>query len=395
LGQRWVILAVLTLARTAMGFQFQSVPALTSHLTAGPGLSFATVGTLIGLYLIPGAVIALPGGWLGQRFGDKRIVVWGLAMMVAGGAILGASTDIDVMMLGRILSGTGAVLLNVLLTKMVADWFGDREIVTAMGILIVSWPLGIALAMLSLPALADLMGLGSVMYATAAVSLVCLALVALIYVQPRQHYPAATVSSGARLRAREWTLAILAGLVWTFYNAGLILVLAFGPDYLSSTGIARVTAAAVVSLVGWLIIPSLAAGGWLSQRLGRPDLIVVSCLAIAAFLTAMIPFGGVSPVLFIALGLIFGPPGPIIMTLPVQAVPADMRSIGIGIYFTCYYIGMALAPPIAGFARDVTANAAAPLWVGVAALALAAAALGLFRFLQRPAKARRDRSPAR
>ena len=50
-----------------MGLQFQSIPALASDLTADLGLSFALVGMLIGLYLLPGAVIAFPGGWLGQR----------------------------------------------------------------------------------------------------------------------------------------------------------------------------------------------------------------------------------------------------------------------------------------------------------------------------------------
>lgn len=383
MGQRWIILAVLTLARTAMGFQFQSVPALTSHLTAGLGLSFAVLGTLIGLYLIPGAVIAFPGGWLGQRFGDKRIVVGGLALMVAGGALLGASTDIYFMMLGRILSGTGAVLLNVLLAKMVADWFGDRDMVTAMGILIVSWPLGIALAMLTLPAFADLMGVSPVMYATAAVSLLCLVLVAWIYDQPESSRKATSASLALKLTPKEFSLAILAGLVWTLYNAGLILVLAFGPDYLSSIGRDAITAAAVVSLVGWLIIPSLAVGGWLSQRIDRPNLIIVSCLFVAALLTAMIPLGVTSPVLFVALGLVFGPPGAIIMTLPVQAVRAEQRAISLGIYFTCYYIGMALALPIAGLARDTSSNAAAPLWVAAVTLILAVAALGIFRLLQR------------
>lgn len=47
---------------------------------------------------------------------------------------------------GRVLSGAGAVLLNVLVTKMVTDWFQGRENVLALGILITSWPLGIAIA---------------------------------------------------------------------------------------------------------------------------------------------------------------------------------------------------------------------------------------------------------
>ena len=43
------------------------------------------------------------------------------------------------------MSGTAAVVFNVALTKMTTDWFAGREIVTAMSILIASWPFGIAL----------------------------------------------------------------------------------------------------------------------------------------------------------------------------------------------------------------------------------------------------------
>ena len=54
------------------------------------GISFADVGFLIGLYMLPGIVLALPGGMLGQRFGDKRMVCLGLVLMTLGGVILGS-----------------------------------------------------------------------------------------------------------------------------------------------------------------------------------------------------------------------------------------------------------------------------------------------------------------
>ena len=78
----WLILAVLTLARTTMGFQFQSIAALGPMLTSASLVSYTQLGVLIGVYLLPGAFIAIPGGWLGKRFGDKRVVLAGLAMMM-------------------------------------------------------------------------------------------------------------------------------------------------------------------------------------------------------------------------------------------------------------------------------------------------------------------------
>src|SRR5262249_54301463 len=139
--ERWLILAVLTFARTAMGFQFQSVAAVSSPLIDAFHLSYAALGTLIALYLAPGFAVALPGGLLGQRFGDQRIVCLGLAAMAAGGALMGMGDSATTLNIGRVLSGTGAVLLNVLLAKMVTDWFAGRELVVALGTLISSWPL--------------------------------------------------------------------------------------------------------------------------------------------------------------------------------------------------------------------------------------------------------------
>ena len=385
MARRWIILAALTLARTAMGFQFQSVPAVAPQLTGGLGMSYAVLGTLIGLYLLPGAAVAIPGGWLGQRFGDKRLVLAGLAMMTAGGAGMGLSGEAPWLMTGRLVSGTGAVLLNVLLTKMVADWFGGRETVTAMGFLIVSWPLGISLAMVTLPGLGAALGWPAVMVAAALATGASLALVWMVYEAP-PHTPAA--APGARhpsLGRRELVLAMLAGLVWTFYNVGLITVLAFGPDHLVALGRSPVAASAAVSLVSWLIMPSLVAGGWIAARIGRPDLTVAACFAAVAALLWAVPLTGGPVLLFALVGLIFGPPGPLIMALPVEVLRAENRAVGMGVFFTCYYAGMAAVAPLAGLARDLTGSAAAPLWFAGATMVAALACLVALRAVQRRA----------
>ena len=71
---RWFILALLFLARTAMGLQFQTVGSIGPILVDALAVEYAAIGTLIGLYLLPGVFIALPGGIVGGRFGAKRVV---------------------------------------------------------------------------------------------------------------------------------------------------------------------------------------------------------------------------------------------------------------------------------------------------------------------------------
>src|SRR5262249_20390129 len=85
------ILAVLFLDRTTMGFQFQSVATLSDFLVAQFSVTYTQLGLLIGCYLLPGIVVAYPGGMLGKRWGDKQIAILGLTLMVVGGLVNGAS----------------------------------------------------------------------------------------------------------------------------------------------------------------------------------------------------------------------------------------------------------------------------------------------------------------
>lgn len=181
---RWLILAVLCLARTSMGFQFQSIASVSADLVREMGLSYAEIGTLIGLYMLPGVVVALPGGALAARYGDKSLAVLGLALMAAGDALASAVATPETLFAGRILAGAGGVVFNVVVTKMVSDWFAGREIVTAMALTASTWPLGVALGLVGQGLLAEAAGWPSVMAATAGFSALGLVLVAARYRAP-------------------------------------------------------------------------------------------------------------------------------------------------------------------------------------------------------------------
>ena len=67
--RRWLILVVLFVARTAMGFQYQTVGSVAPMLGSELHVGFAEIGTLIGLYHISGVVLSLPGGLIIRRIG--------------------------------------------------------------------------------------------------------------------------------------------------------------------------------------------------------------------------------------------------------------------------------------------------------------------------------------
>ncbi len=379
-SNRWRILAVLFLARTAMGFQFQSIASISPYLIDELAIDYAMLGTLIGLYKLPGIVFALPGGMLGKRFGDKQVVLAGLVMMALGGVLVGIADDYATAVAGRTLSGCGGVLLNILLAKMTMDWFAKRELVLAMAILVNSWPFGIALALVGQSAAAVAFGWPVVLYGTAALSLLSFALIAVGYRPPPEQVGSATPPGRLFVLSRaEFGGVSLAAVVWTLYNVGLILIVSFGPTFLTARGLPLEEAAWMVSLGTWLGIGTVPLGGYLAQRWGCPNLVMAVSLTVAVGVCAVLPWTD-SPLLpFIAFGVFaWAPAGPI-MALVSETLRADNRAQGMGLFYTWYYAGMGTLPPLAGLARDLSGSPAAPVYFAGAMMLCALACVGLFR----------------
>ena len=91
LENRWAMLAVIFLTRTAMGLMYQSLAAVGPFLIEDLHLTYFHYSLLLGLFLLPGGVMALPGGMLGQRFGSRHIASAGLGLMAVGGFVTAES----------------------------------------------------------------------------------------------------------------------------------------------------------------------------------------------------------------------------------------------------------------------------------------------------------------
>lgn len=378
----WWILALLVLARTAIAFQFQSIAALGPLLIDAFEIDYAVLGTVIGLYMLPGVVVALPGGILGQRFGDKRIALFGLGMMAAGGFAVGSSADVATLFAGRIVSGTGAVLLNVLLAKMLADWFAGRNASVAMAMLLTSWPVGLGLALVVMAPITSLAGTAGGLLLPALISAAAFLLVLIYYRSPPdlQRQPG---SFRPRLSKREWILLLVAGMIWMCFNLSIILVIAFGPGMLTAQGHTIAAAGQITSLTMWASVPSLVLGSILAERIGRTGMAMAACFILSACAIMILPMGFVPVVSFVILGILLGAPGGLIMKLPITVLEPENRSVGLGIYFACMYAGLAMVPPVAGLLRDISGNAAAPVLLASATMLAATAGLGAFVALQK------------
>jgi len=382
MGNRWTVLALVVVARTAMAFQFQSAAAIGPFLVADLGLSYAQLGTLIGLYLLPGAFLAIPGGLLGVRFGDRAMVLSALGLMTLGGAVLAVGESWPVVAGGRLVSGAGGVLLNMQLAKIVTDWFAGRELATALGAMLAPWPLGIALGLVVLGALAAVTTWRTALLVPMLLAALAFGLMLLFY----RELPALTPDRGRAERrwwtitGRETTLTVVAGLAWTTLNAGFILVLSFGPKLLVERGIDPARANLVVSWASFLSVTTVL-GGALLDRVRRRDAVIAVGLVGAAAACGAFALGGPPALWSALLGLLVAPAAGVV-ALPGEVLSPQSRSTGFGLFYTLFYAGMGLVPVAAGFLVD-RAGGTAALWLAAILWLLALPAFGLFRALQR------------
>jgi MFS family permease len=383
LQNRWTILAVLFTVRLTMAFQFQSVGAVAPLLGPAFGVGLADIGTLIGLYFAPGVALALPGGAIGRTFGDKRTVLAALLLMLIGGLAMALSDSWSIQIAGRLISGAGGVMLNVQMTKIVADWFAGKEIATAMAIFVNSWPAGIALSLLALPLIGSNLGIEAVHLAVAAVIGAALVLFALIYQPPAKAVSAAAGETSARLDRRAAIAVVTAGLIWGLFNIGFAMIFSFGPSMLVERGWSIPAAGSVISSALWLAVISVPLGGFLADRSRRPSLVLTAGCIVSAILIVALPRSGAVILIVVAIGLINGLPAGPMMSLPARVLRGETRAIGMGIFYTLYYGTMMLGPVVGGALAKWTGSAAAALDFGAALLVACPALLWVFNRISR------------
>jgi MFS family permease len=378
MAKRWQILFVLFFARMTMSFQFESIAALSPIIAKSYQLDIADIGLLIGLYLMPGVVVAIPGGAIAARFGDKRVIGVSMILMLAGVAMVGWGPGWTWWAAGRVLSGVGGVMVNIVMTKLLMDWFVGAEISTAMAIFINSWPMGIALSLLTMPGLAKIGGLPLVWAAVMAVIAVGLLMFSAVYRAPPVAVAAATRIKVSKL---PYLALFLAAGVWALYNAALLMVFSFGPAFLTGRGwdLSPASSATSVFIIATAI--GVPIGGfvadWTRQRDG---VIVASLLSFAVVLPlVVVASDGMVPVILAGAGLVFGLGAGPIVSLPSMVLTPENRAFGTGVYYSIYYAMMMAAPALGGAVAVLAGDVSATFILSALLTVLAAGTLGVFR----------------
>lgn len=380
------MLALIFAVRAGLGFQFQTVGSVGDPLAADLGLSYAELGTLIGVFFLPGLVLAIPVGYAGRYVSDKWLIALGLVSLALGGGLCATATGLGPMMFGRVLCGVGFVVGTIYMTKVIVDWFAGREIATAMAVVVMSWPFGIAMGQVGHTWLAASIG-WEWAFATAAFHSLAGAVLILAAYRPPATPPATSTATaaatGTGMTRHEWKLVVLAALVWGCFNAAFIVYLSFAARVLVAGGYGVLEAAAVISLASWVMIASGAACGHLADRTGKSDAILYICLVVAMVSLSLLPRTSLAIPVALAFGLIGMAPAGLIMALTSQAVAPERRAFGMGVFFSIFFLFAAPTPTIAGWLYDLSGDPFQPILLGVVMFGLTLVANVTFRLAQR------------
>src|SRR6201996_7786530 len=346
----WVILAAISLARIAFGYQFQTVATVATDLVSRFGLSYTQLGGLIGAYNLAGVFAALPLGLLARRFGDRWILGSGLALMTCGACFSVSAPTAFGIGAGRAIAGLGAVALSVLQGKVIADLFiGPRRFMIAISIPICAFPIGLGLAQLLLPPALTSYGLAGALLTDVVPAGLALLLFVASYRTP---IGAAPLPRHFSLPSRrECLLVLIAGGVWTVYTAGFSSFASYLPSSLALRGYGLGATALVMTIVTWGNVPGTLAGSGLAARFGGFNIFLIGSLALSIGMTGTALTA--SPAAWaVLLGVVGSIQPGVIMAVGTLSARPENRAVGMGLFYTIYYLGGTLAPGFCGMVAD-------------------------------------------
>lgn len=146
------------------------------------GDSQTLVGLALGAYGLTQGILQIPFGMASDRYGRKRVIVFGLILFALGSFIAASATDIWISILGRAVQGAGAISAAVV--ALAADLTRDQHRTKVMAMIGASIGGVFALSLMAAPALYRLIGMHGIFILIGGLAIAAIAVV--IWVVPAE-----------------------------------------------------------------------------------------------------------------------------------------------------------------------------------------------------------------
>lgn len=366
-----------------------ALPAIRSGL----GFSDSSLSWVVNAFFVAFAVVLLPAGRLGDRWGARRVFLTGVAFFTAASILCGLAWDPASLLIGRALQGIGGGLSTAVSLGMIAALYPEpARRMRAFAVLAFIGSAGGAIGMVAGGMITQFATWPWVFLVNAPIGLAALAIGA----ATMQRVPGNPISGGLVPRAlfTDRRFALAGGVLFTMVVAGMsfqFLSSLFLQDTLGLDPLSTGAAFLVVTVP--IAITSLGLSVRLAARFGSERVLIVALALFAAgmLLMARVPDDGafwfdVAPA-FVVMGAGFGLAMPQATEVAMSAAPPEHAGAASAFLATTQQAGGAIGV----FA---VASVAAATDLGVGYLLGAGGLLvgiGLAATLGRPTSRRQDR----
>lgn len=133
-SRKWWILSVTSLGSLLSALNFSTLIIALPDLIRGLGASLLEAMWVMLSYMVAQTVVVLMAGSLADRFGRKRLYLWGMILFTVVSLAAGFADNAGLLIVFRILQGIGGAMVMANSTAIVADVFPKQELGRALGI---------------------------------------------------------------------------------------------------------------------------------------------------------------------------------------------------------------------------------------------------------------------
>lgn len=354
--ERRATLGLAAIFATRMLGLFMVLPVFALYAQDLRGATPALIGLAIGAYGLTQALFQIPLGVLSDRIGRKPVVYGGLLLFMFGSVVAALADSIQWVILGRALQGSGAIA--AVTTAMTADLTRDEVRTRAMAVIGISVALSFAVALVVGPPLARLAGISGVFWATAALALAGMAILAFLVPTPAHssmHREAEPVMSEFAGVLANPTLLRLDAAIFLLHLTMVSLFVVL-PLAVESAGLARLDHWMLYLPVILLAILAMAPFVVLAERLGqvKPVLLGAVVLLGAAMLGLHWLHGSLWALgaLLVVIFAIFNLMEAVLPSLVSKAARAGARGTAIGVFSSAQFTGAFVGGLLGGWAHQ-------------------------------------------
>lgn len=354
-------------AQVAHFLTFSGLALLLPFIRDDLGISFVQAGMLSATATISYAFAQIPAGYASDRLGAKRLFFGGLlGWSLAALAIAGVSSYRAALAI-LLVAGACRALLFAPGLALVASWFPSGRTATAMSLFLVGSFIGTIGVSLASPYLTATIGWRATFAAYASLGIVTALAFGLFAVERREQHAAAAVRWQDAWRIfRHKLIWVCNALQFIRFSATTAFNFWLPSLLVADRGLTMWSMGALVAMSAACAAAANPLGGYLSDRLNNPPLVIGGSLAVLACTCVLIVsvesialLVAIIAVHSIVLTIYFGP----LFSVPVETLGKRTAGLATGAGNLFANLGALTAASVLGLLKDLTGTFAAGFYL--------------------------------